>query len=530
MICCTSILKVRHLLVDSVCKYSESFFVLLRGICIFAIKIVYKEMSQYSFSYNYDSLNDVFNAVNRKGKMQKRYLSSEYLDAAQAYRKMRKKLNKLLRKKKTERTEKETSQINDLKQSMKENAQQQKALLQEHLSKVSSNILSSSFRFTLTADATEGSEKPVYSIGATAEQFFAMQVLCRNVKRLFKISMSSRDEILSQLKMLLREDKSRYYIIRTDVCHCFESIPHDKLFGYLEGSNLLDVKSKSLLRGLIRKEFEYKNKRLLVTTSDTGIPRGCAISSLLSEFYLSKIDEVIKLKLPGIVFMARYVDDMIIVVHPELDDEHQWTLDDYVKALTDEYFKYGLEIHTPTDGTNKCCIYDSNDIKSLQFEFLGYKIESIKGNKNKQGFFSLSDNKKHRIKERIKKTFQKFDGLLNTVSYDVAAHYLFDALHVLTCNINLYNAKRGVKVGIFYSNQLLDNIKELEGLDKYLQHQCDQISLSGKAGLDFAKQRLIQETLKKQLKQISFTKGFAMPHKRYKVKKSRLQMIKQSWI
>ena len=47
-------------------------------------------MSQYGFSYNYDSLNDAFNAVNRKGKMQKRYLSLEYLDKAQEYREMRK--------------------------------------------------------------------------------------------------------------------------------------------------------------------------------------------------------------------------------------------------------------------------------------------------------------------------------------------------------------------------------------------------------------------------------------------------------
>ena len=154
---------------------------------------------------------------------------------------------------------------------MKENAQQQKALLQEHLSKVSSNILSSSFRFTLTPDASEDPQKPVYSIGPTAEEFFAMQVLCRNVKKLFKISMSSRNEILSQLKMLLREDKSRYYLIRTDVCDCFESIPHEKLFEYLEGNNLLDVKSKSLLHGLIRKEFETKNLRPLVKTKKTGI-------------------------------------------------------------------------------------------------------------------------------------------------------------------------------------------------------------------------------------------------------------------
>ena len=366
-------------------------------------------MYQYNFSYNYDSLNDAFNAVNRKGKMQKRHLSSEYLAAAQEYREMRKKLNELLRKKKTERTEEETSQIDHLKQSMEENAQQQNALLQEHLSKVSSNILSSSFRFTLTPDASEDPQKPVYSIGTTAEEFFAMQVLCRNVKKLFKISMSSRDEILSQLKMLLREDKSRFYIIRTDVRHCFESIPHDKLFEYLEGKNLLDVKSKSLLRGLIRKEFEAKNLRPLVPTPQTGIPRGCAISSLLSEFYLSKIDEVVKRTLPGIVFMARYVDDIIIVAHPDLDDEHQWSLDDYVKALTDAYAKNGLIIHTPTDGTNKCYTYDSQDTTSLKFDLLGYTIQFVKENKDKQGFFSLSKNKKQRISNHIIKTFQKFD-------------------------------------------------------------------------------------------------------------------------
>lgn len=487
-------------------------------------------MSQYSSSYNYDSLDDAFNAVNRKGKMQKRYLSPEYLAAAQKYRDMRTELNNILRKKKAERTEAETNKVDQLKQLMKDNAQQQKILLQEHLNMVSSRILSSGFRFKLTPDTSKDHRKPLYTIGATAEEFFAMQVLCRNVKKLFKISMSSRNEILSQLKMLLREDKSRYYIIRTDVCHCFESIPHDKLFGYLEGNNLLDVKSKSLLRGLIRKEFETKNLRPLVRTPQTGIPRGCAVSSLLSEFYLSKIDEELRRTLPGIVFLARYVDDIIIVVHPDLDDEHWWSLKKYVTSLTDTYDKYGLTIHTPTDKTNKCYTYDSKDTKNLKFDFLGYTIQSIRGDKNKQGFFSLSDNKKQRIRNRIEKTFRKFDSLLNTVSYDVAAHYLFDALHVLTCNINLYNAKRGVKVGIFYSNQLLDNIKDLEGLDNYLQYWCSKISLGGKAGVDPTKHPQIEAKLKQQLKQVSFVKGFETPHKRYKIKKTRLQMIKQSWV
>ena len=486
-------------------------------------------MSQYSFSYNYDSLSDAFNTVNRKGKMQKRYLSSDYLTKAQEYRELRKKLYEILRKKKSDRTDEETNNIDLLKQQMKENAHEQKILLQKHLCNVSSKILSNSFRFTLTSHVSEDPMKPVYSIGTTAEEFFAMQVLCRNVKKLFKISMSSRDEILSQLKMLLREDKSRYYVIRTDVKHCFESIPHDKLFKYLEGNNLLDVKSKSLLRGLVQKEFEAKNLRPLVKDFQTGVPRGCAISSLLSEFYLSKIDEKIRCTLPGIVFMARYVDDIIIVIHPDLDDEHRWDLNKYVNYLTDVYNEHGLTIHTPTDGTGKCYIYDSNDSKNLKFNLLGYTIQSIKGDKDKQGYFSLSKDKKKKISNRIKKTFQKFESLLDIVSYDVATHYLFDALHVLTCNINLYNAKRGVKVGIFYSNQLLDRIEDLEGLDKYLQHKCGQISLGGKVGVDSAKQSQIEATLKRQLKQVSFVKGFVMPHKRYKVKKSRLQMIKQSW-
>lgn len=57
-------------------------------------------MSQYSFSYNYDSLYDAFNVVNRKGKMLKKYLSPEYLAAAQEYREMRAELNQILKKEK----------------------------------------------------------------------------------------------------------------------------------------------------------------------------------------------------------------------------------------------------------------------------------------------------------------------------------------------------------------------------------------------------------------------------------------------
>lgn len=71
---------------------------------------------------------------------------------------------------------------------------------------------------------------------------------------------------------------------------------------------------------------------------------------------------------------------------------------------------------------------------------------------------------------------------------------------------------------------------DLGGLDKYLRHCCDSISLVGKHAVDAAKQRILEDRLKKQLLQISFEKGFKAPHKRYKIKKKSLQVIKQSWV
>lgn len=486
-------------------------------------------MSQYSSSYNSDSLNDVFNIVNRKGKMQKKYLSKEYLDTAQEYREMRKELNGILKKGRGLRTDTDTARIEELKKEMGENAKLQKDLLQQHFTTVSSKILSGKFRFSLTPDSSNDPQKPLYILGDSPEEYFAMQILFKNVKKLFKISMAGRDEILSQLKMLLKEDRNRYYIIRTDVQLCFESIPHDKLFWYLESNNLLDVKSKSLLRGLIRKEFESKNLRPVVKSPNTGVPRGCAISSLLAEYYLSKIDEEIKRKFPEIIFLGRYVDDMVIVIHPVISEENHKSVDDYVKGISELYKEKGLTIHTTSDGTGKCYTYDSISSKAIDFNLLGYNI--VRGNKKEDKLvFSLSQKKKDRITDRLKKTFAAFKKLIDIIGYDGAALYLFDALHVLTCNISLHNAKKGVKVGVYYSNQLLDNMDDLSNLDKQLTDCIESIDLSTTITIPFADYKKTQDNLVSKLKMLSFAKGFSAPHKRYKISKDRLKVIKNSWV
>ena len=144
--------------------------------------------------------------------------------------------------------------------------------------------------------------------------------------------------------------------------------------------------------------------------------------------------------------------------------------------------------------------------------------------------FSLSQNKLNRITNRIDKSFSTFDSLINTIGYDAAACFLFDALHVLTCNINLYNAKKGVKVGIYYSNQLLDNRRNLSYLDGQLSRNIGRLNLSSKVSIAAAERAMLEKKLKKQLALLSFTNGFNSPHKRYKISKDRLKTIKQSWV
>ena len=292
---------------------------------------------------------------------------------------------------------------------------------------------------------------------------------------------------------------------------------------------MLDVKSKSLLRGLIRKEFEVKNLRPLVPAPQTGVPRGCAISSLLSEYYLSKIDEDIKRTLPGILFLGRYVDDIVLVIHPDIRNEYHKPIKWYIDELENIYSQMGLDIHIPSDGSGKCYTYDSASAADLDFNLLGYNIHLDNDNKAKL-VFSLSQDKLKRITDRIDKSFTTFDKMVDVAGFDVAAHYLFDALHVLTCIINLYNAKKGIKVGIFYSNQLLDNKKNLSYLDGQLKRNIGRLSLSLKTSIADEKRAAIEKNLKRKLALLSFTKGFNYPHKRYKVKKQRLRTIKSSWV
>lgn len=469
-------------------------------------------------SFSYDTISMVFMQSNRKGQVKKEFLSAEYLETAKEYRTMRHTINTLKKKSKGQRTQEEEIAILELEAQMKDNATRQKYLLKACLSRIAEDINKQDFRFTLTPKQSDDPNKPNYVIGKTAKEFFAMKILCKNLKQTFNLQMSSRNNLLHQIKQLLKEDKHPKYIIRTDIQHCFESIPHKQLFELIEDNNLLDYKNKTMLKGLICNEFERKNLRCLVSQTNTGIPRGCAISSYLAELYLSKIDIQIKEAIGEIAYYNRYVDDIIIIIYPSQVPK-KTPINDYKDKIETIFNEKGLTL-----SIEKTKVFDLTENSSTcKFDFLGYRFDV--SNSNVKIYHSCSKIKK--TISRINKLFQVFDDLLSN-NYITAKSYLFDALRILTANTNLHNNKKGIKIGAYYSNQILDDSSALSMYDNYLAKKIEQISLPIK-GFKSEKERYLEETELKSVlrKNARFVKGFDS-RKRFCISKKRLQKIKSS--
>ncbi|MGI6864242.1 antiviral reverse transcriptase Drt3a, partial [Bacteroides sp. KG156] len=378
-------------------------------------------------SFSYDTISTVFMQSNRKGQVKKEFLSVEYLEAAKEYRSMRHTINTLKKKSKNQRSQEDENAILELEALMKDNAARQKELLRECLSKIAENINKREFRFTLTPKESDDPNKPNYVIGKTAEEFFAMKILCKNLKHTFNLQMSSRNNLLHQVKQLLKEDKHPKYIIRTDIQHCFESIPHEQLFELIENNTLLDYKNKTMLKGLICNEFEHMNLRCLVSQTNTGIPRGCAISSFLAELYLSKIDKQIKEEIGEIAYYNRYVDDIIIIIHPSQIPTYKKSINDYKCTIEGIFNQKGLTL-----SKEKTQLIKSFGNPVYSIEILGYEFV-VKGNNVEIQHTKVKNEKMYK---RLDAVFTRFDKLLKC-DYKSAKSYLFDALRILTANTNL---------------------------------------------------------------------------------------------
>jgi len=487
-------------------------------------------MKTLNQSFTYRNLDNVFQIENRKGKILECYLSDDYKKLAAKHKEIRKEIM-LLSDGKKYKDEEEKQEINDkiksLKAQQKENVKKQKEQLKYDLMNIEKIINSPNFKLHLKKIASEDtldSDKTCYSIEKDAPSFYAMKILCRNISKSFGIKMSSRTEILMQLKCLIQNNKLPIYLIRTDVSKCFESIPHKKLNDILEDNTLLSNQSKSFIRGLVFQQFENIKEKDEIKPN-YGIPRGCAISSFLSELYLRRIDDEIKANVEGIVFYARYVDDVIMAIVPPMPFEHH-CIDKYLDEIIKIFERYDLKLNTGSK-LLKADLTQRNS-RLINFDFLGYNIAINERKESLNVTFNMSKNRETKIKDRLKKTIIKYN-ILSCLGITFAEKYLFSALRMLSSNTTLKNAKKNIKVGIYYNNILLDDINIITQFNNILLGNLKHLA-SSPCQFKTVEQRNEHDNLLKEkiIRKIDFKRGFE-ERKQYRFKKKELQFIKLSW-
>jgi hypothetical protein len=424
------------------------------------IKIKLKKMLNQSFTA--DNFKNIYDIENRKSSITE-YLGAEYKDILTQIKLLQNEDSQIKRKKMAERTEEEKQKLINNKQRKEDLTRKKKEIQYRELENISKQVNSKNFKFDLQLNGD------IFTIQNTKEAFFAIKQLQYNIRKTFKVKQASRHLILSQIKLLLN-DSSPKYVIRTDIKSFFESIPQDKLLKKIKGNTLLSIQSKKFILQILD-DYNTKNNIVEIDTI-RGVPRGVGISSYLSELYMKDIDNKIN-NLKDVVYYARYVDDIFILISPSLPKKKINTYFADIKQIIEQD---DLKIH---ESGNKCNLFDlsekvtSNIHHSLTY--LGYTIHIERHiNKNRRTItkatFGLSPNKKAKIEDRV---MQSIDYFNNQSKYDIttARKNLLLCLRFITTNTKLSGAKSRLKTGIFYSNDLLDKSheKDITCLDNKLK-------------------------------------------------------------
>lgn len=293
------------------------------------------------------------------------------------------------------------------------------------------------------------------------ESLLLSKVLMLELKRSYKYTPANRNTIIEELRALLDSPIPKV-VIRADIHHFFESIPQDKLIGKILEDAYLSAFSMKCL-----KTFLYKFNELSDNLEEkVGIPRGLSFSSYLAEIYLAAFDRKLQ-QTEGVYFYKRYVDDIIIIANPFIQDKNA-----YWDCLEKEVDNLGLTLNDDED--KRSCIVLSSDMTApLSMNYLGYQFRYFKGKLE----VLLTDNKFERYKDCIRLTFEKYKEIGSYTArrekprekkVDTTLQFMH-RLNALTANGHLNSRKNYVLVGIYYSNKYLTSLEQLADLDNYIK-------------------------------------------------------------
>lgn len=278
-----------------------------------------------------------------------------------------------------------------------------------------------------------------------------------NIKRLYKVNQSDRFQIVKQARSVL-EDAAPISIIRMDIKNFYESINRGVILDKINEDYLLTSMSKTALTAI------FNNRYFRVST---GLPRGIGLSATLSELYIRQFDRIVR-DLEGVLYYARYVDDILIISFKNHDDINN--------AVKFELSTLGLQLnlgkHQTIKLANKGGAYCScvhHCVCGKGVDYLGYRFSFPKGQPEKIGGFKprfvevdISPQKVAKIKTRLARTFLSYVG-------NKEFQQLANRIRYLTSNyvIPLSKKKNKLRGGIHYNYPLINTYRSLEDLDVF---------------------------------------------------------------
>lgn len=464
-------------------------------------------------SFSGENFRIILDVENRKGK----YLEkSDFFDGEDLFEESRLENEKIIELNKEIREEKkrlkkidlkvegdyiEIERLNEEKEKTLENREE---ILKKILNELSFRVDIDSYKIILNEGQIKfGSQ--LYVVDNKPEHYFVLKLLQRNIYKTFKVKQSERRSIISQLKLHLNDGFPKI-VVRTDIKSFYESIPHKQLLAKIEENSLLSSPSKRIVKDILNQYWKILIRNGVKTLTDerVGIPRGVGISAYLSELYMRDFDKRMY-SYKNVTFYSRYVDDIIIIITPEIRSEIK-TLAQYKNEIKNILLN-SCSLHLNIEKTSLTDLRKENQFRlrsqKYSLTYLGYQFEIryVKTGNDIEKIplqINMSSDKLLRYISKIETSFSDYrDNIIKYGGNENGTNkLLIQRLKFLTNNFQLYRRKSNVFVGIYFSNEFLTNTEDLKILDEKLRNET-------LATINISKVKLISE-----INNMSFTKGF----------------------
>ena len=474
-------------------------------------------MAYLDQSFSSKNFRNIYDLLNRRGQIDIANISDKYKQIVTDIKLCNEKIKALKRKKRSTWTDAENRDFETYKNQLSTLTDKKNNELSSKIEEFANDVNSPNFKFVMSKFTHDTHE--IFKIDTSKLQtVFALNQINHNLKKSFNVEMANRHSIMTSLKHLLNT-KMPIYVIRTDVDGFFEHIPQDKLIDKISNSNLLSYKTKSFIKQILAEFEQLKDKTKIA--KGLGVPRGVSISSMLSEIYMQDLDRAIKSR-KEVLFYARYVDDIFIItksIYPYTDVSKYYN-EILVKSFSE------LKLSLKGIGTSKCQLLNITNIRPLSFDYLGYELQMEYSNRNGLTTrYDLSNKKNDKIIDRMNKAFKHFEELCK-IDLKQARKDLLDSLKYIFGNIGLHKAKSGIKVGLYYNNDLLDEFGKLNDIEQMLK--LKPINIPSNVFKTSSEETLFKEKLKKKIDSIHIKDNW-QEKKMYKFGNQRINEIKE-WL